>query len=165
MPTSAQQNKFDEFQKRPLRDECIKVVKAAISQAGLSASERGSNWGVTVCPDNKTLIRLNVGNVSQMSVQRGFSEKIDPSGDVYYLVVAVQRGALGLLGVPRGLHAWPGFVKHVDDSIIVFGALDRWSDQIFEHQRVVRAMRKHIESATRTLPDSNWHNPLVDDIL
>lgn len=165
MATTAQQDKFDEFQKRPLREECIEIVRTAITKSGLNVADRGSTWGVTVCPDNKTLIRLNVGNVSQMSVQRGFAEKIDPSGDVYFIVVAVRRNALGILGAPRGLHVRSGFVKHVEDSAIVFGALDRWSDRIFEHKRVVRAMRQHVESATRKLPDSNWHNPLVEAML
>lgn len=165
MPTPAQQDKFGEFQKRPQRFDGIKVLKNVISHSELSSADRGTTWGVTVCPDRDTLIRLNVGNVSQFSIQRGISKTIDPTGNIFFVVLAVHRGALGIRGVPRGLQERTGFTKHVDESIIIFGPMDRWSERIFERPRVVRAMRKHVQVALRTLPDTNWHNPLVDSLI
>jgi len=74
MPTRPQTEKFAKFQEEPLSQNCIDLAKATISAASLSLSERGRTWGVTVCPDPESLIRLNVGNLAQMSVQKFFSK-------------------------------------------------------------------------------------------
>lgn len=165
MPTRPQTEKFAKFQEEPLNQSCIELVKATISVADLSLSDRGRTWGVTVCPDPESLIRLNVGNVAQMSVRRNFSPKADPSGEVHFVVMAVKRSTLGPRGVPRGLWNRTGFVQHVDDSIFIYGPMERWATKLLKKKRVALAVKSHVDEALRTLPDSNWHNPLVDSLL
>ena len=99
MASEAQQRKFAEFERLQERDEVLRFVASAIRAAALVPSERGSTWGVTVCPDNKTVIRLNVGNVAQLSIYRG--EHMDIS-------IAVCKDAMGLLGLPGSLSSQEG---------------------------------------------------------
>jgi len=165
MASQAQTAKFQGFQEHHLRDQSLKVLKQAIEVAELPFSDLGDTWGVTVCVDPKTIFRLNVGNVSQLSVYRGFNEKRDPTGKVFYLYLAVVDRELGVLGEPRGLRWDKGFVQHVDDSAQLSGPFDKWGTKIFERKGIARAFRSHAQAAVRRLPNANWHNPLIDDLL
>jgi hypothetical protein len=156
MAPQAQLTKFAEFEQLPVRDEVLAFVAAAIKAADLIPSERGSTWGVTVCPDRKTVHRLNVGNVAQMSVYRG--EPMDIS-------IAVCHDAIGLLGLPVSLSSQEGFVRCVDDSVLLYGNFDEWSTRVFKKKRIVRAFALHAQHAHRRMADTNWHNPLINDLL
>ena len=81
------------------------------------------------------------------------------------MVLAVERSSLGPRGVPRGLRDRTGFVQHVDDSKMIYGPMDRWATKLLKKNRVARAVKSHIVEALRTLPDTNWHNPLVESLL
>lgn len=165
MATDIQRKNFDKFQESPLRNEAIEFVKAAITAAGLTESERGVSWGVTVCSDRETVIRLNVGNVAQLSVRHGRVAKRDPLGSRERISVAVRQRALGWLGIPGSLSDEEGFVLWVDDSIILRGYFDEWARQFFKKKRLAMAFTQHAEEANKRMPDSNWHNPLVDALL
>ncbi len=165
MATDIQQKKFDEFQESQLRHEAIEFVKAAIAAAGLAESERGVTWGVTVCPDKETIIRLNVGNIAQLSVRQGRVAKKDSLGSRERITVAVRKQALGWLGIPGSLSDQAGFVDWVDDSIILRGYFDQWASRFFKKKRLAVAFADHARAAHKRMPDVNWHNPLVDALI
>jgi len=165
MATDTQQKKFAKFQEAQLREEAIEFVKAAIAAAKLAESERGVTWGVTVCPDNETIIRLNVGNIAQLSVLHGWVTKNDPSGNRGRISVAVRKRSLGWLGIPGSLGDQVGFVDWVDDSIVLTGYLDQWASRFFKKKRLAAAFADHAREARKRMPDSNWHNPMVDQLL
>ena len=165
MATQAQTDKFQKFQQHQLQYESLQVLHRAIEVAELPLTDIGDTWGVTVCVDPRTIFRLNVGNVSQLSVFKGSNEKRDPTGEIYYLYFAVVDRQLGILGEPRGLRWRRGFVDHVDDSVELSGPFENWHTRIFEKKGVTRAFRAHAQAALRRLPNPNWHNPLVDDLL
>lgn len=165
MATDRQQKNFDKFQELQLRHEAIDFVKAAIAAAGLAESERGVTWGVTVCPDSETIIRLNVGNISQLSVRYGRVAKKDPAGSRERITVAVRKRALGWMGIPGSLSDQEGFPDWVDDSIILRGYFDQWANRFFKKKRLALAFAEHAREAHKRMPDANWHNPLVDALL
>lgn len=165
MATAPQQDKFSKFQSHPLRDPSLQLLSQAIEVAGLSFAEIGKTWGVTVCVDANTVIRLNVGNISQMSVFKGNRPKLDPTGTVFFLYLAVVDKDLGIFGEPRGLRRLNGFKDHVDQSIQLSGPFDDWHRKLFNNKRVCRAFTSHAQNALKGLPNPQWHNPLVNDLL
>jgi len=79
--------------------------------------------------------------------------------------IAVCKDAIGLLGLPGSLSSQEGFPRWVDDSILVYGEFGKWSTRLFKKKRIVRAFALHARQAHRKMADSNWHNPLVNDLL
>ena len=165
MPTAPQEQKFAKFQQHPLRNETLTLVKTAIAVAELSMGDIGKTWGATVCPDSNTAIRLNVGNVAQMSIRKGNFPKLDPTGQQFFVTLAVRKRKLGILGCPRHLYPSTGFTNWVDDSIILSGLFEKWHSELFDNKKLARAFQAHAQAALRKMPNSNWHNPLVDDLL
>ena len=162
MPTTAQQKKFDAFLKHPLYDQALEVLKRAISEGGLEREQMGKSWGITVCPDNMTIVRVNCGNLSLLDVFHGL---IDPEDEKTYIRMAVIDDELGILGPPRGLAMYEGFAAHVENSILLVGPWDKWSRKIFDNKKICKAFKAHALAAKRTLPNPNWHNPLIEALL
>jgi len=165
MATTAQNEKFSKFQSHHLRESSLQLLRQAIEVAELPHSDIGHTWGVTVCVDPKTVIRLNVGNVSQFSVFKGGRPKVDPTGTVYFLYLAVVEKDLGVLGEPKGLRMLNGFETHVKDSVQLSGPFDDWCTKLFDNKRVCRAFTTHAQQALRGMPNPQWHNPLVNDLI
>jgi hypothetical protein len=163
--STAQEEKFAKFQRQPEGPAAIALVRKAIQVASLSDSDRGVSWGVTVCPDSDSLIRLNVGNVAQLSVTKGRKTRLNPSGEVYTVVAAVLESKLGFFGAPRGLETHGGFPKWVDGSATLQGSFEIWATKLFNKSKVAQAFAAHAEIAKRNFADKNWHNPLVDQLL
>ncbi len=148
-----------------MHNETLELVKTAISVAGLSMEDIGKTWGVTACPDSNTPIRLNVGNVAQMSVMKGGYPKLDRTERLHLISLAVSDRQFGILGHPRNLHKGGGFKKFVDDSVVLYGLFEKWHSELFNNKRIARAFRTHAQAALKGMPNSNWHNPLMDDLL
>lgn len=165
MASSAQEEKFAKFQRQPEGSAAIALVRKAIEVASLSDSDRGVSWGVTVCPDSDSLIRLNVGNVAQLSVRKGRKTRFDPSGEMYAIVAAVVESNLGFFGAPRGLETHGGFPKWVDGSATLQGPFEIWATKLFDKSKVADAFAAHASIAKRNFADKNWHNPLVNPLL
>ena len=165
MATTAQEEKFAKFHRQPEGPAAIALVRKAIKIALLNDSDRGVSWGVTVCPDSDSLVRLNVGNVAQLSVTKGRKTRFDPSGETYTIVAAVLESKLGFFGAPRGLETHGGFPKWVDGSATLQGPFETWATKLFDKSKVADAFAAHADIAKRNFADKNWHNPLVDQLL
>lgn len=165
MATDAQRKKLTAFESHPLRVPALALLRRAISEAHLEPDTRGVSWGATVCVDSKTVIRLNCGNVAQLDVRKDVSEKLDPTGKVYFITLAVIDSRMGFRGAPRGIAQGRGFIQHVDDSAILYMPFESWHNKIFDERRISSAFRAHASAALRNLPNRNWHNPLTDALL
>ena len=165
MVSKAQEEKFAKFQRQPEGPAALALVRQAIKVASLIDRDRGTSWGVTVCPDSNSLIRLNVGNVAQLSVSKGRPTRSDPDGKSYFIIAAVQEPKLGIMGSPRGLETHGGFPKWVDGSATLQGPFEVWANKLFDKKKVVQAFAAHAERAKRNFADKNWHNPLVNPLL
>ena len=162
MPSPAQQKKFETFLKHPLYSPSIELIKKAISVAGLEPEELGKSWGITLCPDNKTVVRVNCGNLALLDITRGL---IDSTDDGTYIRIAVVDDELGRLGSSRGLVFYHGFIDHVENSLLLVAPWDKWSGKIFDNKKICRAFKAHAHAAKRTLPHPNWHNPMAEALL
>lgn len=165
MASDAQRKKFATFESHPLRAPALALLRRAIGEAHLKPEMRGVSWGATVCVDSKTVIRLNCGNVAQLDVRRDVSKKIDPTGKVYFIVLALIGSHLGFRGAPRGVSQGRGFTQHVDDSKILYMPFENWHNKIFDERRVASGFEAHASAALRNLPNLNWHNPLTNALL
>ena len=162
MTSPAQQKKFETFLKHPLHVTALELVKQAIAAAALEQGELGKSWGVTLCPDNKTVIRLNCGNISLLDVSHG---SFEPDDDDIYIKMAVIDEELGILGPPRSIAMYEGFTAHVESSMLLMAPWDKWSGKIFDNKKICRAFKAHAHAAKRTLPHPNWHNPMAEALL
>ncbi len=165
MATDAQRKKMTAFGSHPLRESVLALLRRAIDEAGLDRDLRGVSWGTTVCVDSRTVVRLNCGNVAQLDVRRDLSKKLDPTGKVYFITLAVVGSSLGVRGAPRGVARGRGFLQHVQDSEILYMPFDDCHSTIFDEERVARGFRAHAQAALRNLPNQNWHNPLLNSLL
>ena len=162
MATPAQQKKLEAFLKHPLKPAVLELLKQAIAGAELEPGEMGKSWGITLCPDAKTVVRLNCGNIALMDVTRGL---IDPDDDDTYVRITVIDDELGILGPPRGMAVYEGFTNRVETSVFLVGSLDKWSGKIFNNKKICRAFKAHAFASKRSLPNPQWHNPLVEGLL
>jgi len=165
MATDAQRKKLTAFGSHPLREPALALLRRAIDEAGLDRDLRGVSWGATVCVDSRTVIRLNCGNVAQLDVRRDLSKRLDPTGKVYFITLAVVGSYLGIRGTPRGVAQGRGFLQHVENSEILYMPFDDWNSTILDEKRVASGFRAHAQAALRNLPNQNWHNPLLDSLL
>jgi len=57
------------------------------------------------------------------------------------------------------------FANHLEDTFQIYGPMDRWATKLPKKKRVAQAEKSHVDEALRTLPDANWHKPLVEGLL
>lgn len=162
MASAAQQQKFTKFSRLAERDRILVVLETLVSKGELLRSERGDRWGVTVCPDKLTLMRLNAGN-------RCHSDVVDIDG-YWHLRVYVVAGLVGgrvdsHFKLTESTKCRPGF-REVSNSMELRLPLSEANDSLLDDSRVASAFRAHLESGPRrALPNSAWHNPLLDPLL
>ncbi|MEY4161681.1 MAG: hypothetical protein RI939_410 [Actinomycetota bacterium] len=164
MVTEVQLEKFEAFQVHPLRDRALKLMKSAIEAAGLSLSTLGQDWGVTVCPDRKTVFRINRGNYALLDMRMmALSDGPNPKEEMC-VVLAVVESQLGRRN-PKGTVCFEGFVKHVPDSMVLCAVFDGVGERLLEDKKTCRAFAAHSLTGVRKLPNPKWHNPAVNQLL
>lgn len=162
MASTAQQQKFAKFNRSPECAKITEILRILVAEGGLDTSLRGVQWGVTVCPDAITIMRLNSGN-------RCHADVVDVDGEWYlrlFVVTAMKGGKLDShLKVTPRTRGRLGFVE-VDDSVELRVPLGEASAEMFADERVGKAFRDHLNSGPRkNLPNAAWHNPLLDPLL
>ena len=164
MISDAQRVKFESFQVHPLRDRALRLMRDAINAAGLSLSTLGQDWGVTVCPDKKTVFRINRGNYALLDLRLLPPDDDPDDREELCVVVAVLDTELGRK-IPKGTLDYEGFTKHVKDSLILIAPFDGAGERILEDKKTRRAFAGHAAANVRKLPNPNWHNPAVNQLL
>jgi hypothetical protein len=161
MATAPQQKKFDQFLSLPESAAYVELLKRAIHAAELTSETCGVNWGVTVCPDKDTILRINRGNIALLDLCKGLFEPSDPK---LFIRAAVIDSKLGFT-TPRGIDLYPGFTNRNKESLFAIGTWDKWGTKFFDEKKIARAFKAHSEDSERNLPNPNWHNPLVNSLL
>lgn len=162
MTSAAQQQKFTKFGKLAEADRIVDVLKGLVAAGGLTRASRGTQWGVTVCPDKYALMRLNAGN-------RCHADVVDLRGYWHlrlYVVAPLLNGSLDpKFKVTPGTRAAIGF-KEVPDSLELRIPLGEATGAVANAPHVAKAFKGHINFGTRKeLPNAAWHNPLMDRLL
>jgi hypothetical protein len=162
MSTAAQQQKFAKFSRLGEHEKLVTVLRTLIARGDLSRSDRGTHWGVTVCPDKLTLMRLNAGN-------RCHADVVDVGGIWHLRIYVIAKLTDGRVDphfkLTKNTKCARGFTE-VPDSLEIRVPLSECTVELLGDHRVVEAFRAHLGSGSRkTLPNSAWHNSLVDQIL
>ncbi len=129
------------------------ACRAVVSAAGLRQDQLGTHWGVTVCVEQGSQVRLNVGNRILFEV----------TDDNRYDVFLIHGSRIPFRWIRYG-EVRGGFAQ-VKDSIVL--RADRVKDvQSFVGARgIAEKLSAHAEASWRTLPKADWHNPLVTPLL
>jgi len=155
-PSNVQTAKYEKFLAHPLKEKAIEYLNLIVSAARLEPNDLGISWGVTVCTDSKSVLRVNVSNRYLADV---ISSKDRPKGLALMCVI----GEPQILG-PKSMRIRKGF-EAVKDSIILTCALGTDSTRLLSESRVRSALLAHARTSERKLPNSNWHNPLTIDFI
>ena len=155
-PSNVQTAKYNKFLAHPLKEKAIEYLNLIVSAARLELSELGISWGVTVCTDPKSVLRVNVSNRYLADV---IFSKDRPEGLALMCVI----GEPQILG-PRSMRIRKGF-DVVKDSKILICTLGTDSSRLLSESRVRSALQAHAETSARKLPNPNWHNPLTNQLI
>ncbi len=150
-PTDIQKTKFEKFTKHPLRDKAIEFLNYVLVVAGLDIENVGITWGITLCADSKSILRVNTSNRYLVDV---FVTEAYPEGRALMCLI----GEPQVIG-PQSVRVHDGF-KNIENSIIVTCDLGKDSSKLIAEREVQTALRAHANTLVRKLPNSNWHNPL-----
>lgn len=143
---------YQRFEEHPRRDEAVATLQAYLAMigAGLGDDTLGTHWGINVFPHPQTLLRVNVGIVEVLALRVK-----DP-------VLVYFQGEQ-----PSPM---PSFADEMLDGLktaqpnytlkIPFGRLA----EAFGDEMLAAAARARVEAVWRTLPKSNFHNPLCDGL-
>ncbi len=110
-PSNVQTAKYNKFLAHPLKEKAIEYLNLIVSAARLELSELGISWGVTVCTDPKSVLRVNVSNRYLADV---IFSKDRPEGLALMCVI----GEPQILG-PRSMRIRKGFDVVKDSKILI----------------------------------------------
>ncbi len=150
-PTDVQKTKFEKFTKHPLRDKAVEFLNYVIVVADLDIENIGITWGITLCADSKSILRVNTSNRYLVDV---FVTKAYPEGRALMCLI----GEPQVIG-PQSMRVHDGF-KNIENSIIVTCDLGKDLSKLIAEREVQTALRAHANTFVRKLPNPNWHNPL-----
>ena len=155
-PSNVQTAKYKKFLAHPLKEKAIEYLNLIVSSARLELNDLGITWGVTVCTDSKSVLRVNVSNRYLADV---ISSMDRPEGLALMCVI----GEPQILG-PRSMRIRKGF-DVVKDSKILTCTLGTDSTRLLSESRVRSALLAHARTSERNLPNPNWHNPLTTELI
>lgn len=150
-PTDVQKTKFEKFTKHPLKDKAVEFLNYVVIVADLDIKNVGITWGVTLCADSKSILRVNTSNRYLADV---FVTKAYPEGRALMCLI----GEPQVIG-PQSMRVHDGF-KNIENSKIVTCDLGKDSSRLISESDVQSALKAHANTFVRKLPNPNWHNPL-----
>ena len=156
IPTEAQSAKFKKFMAHPLKEKAIAHLNLIVTAANLNLNDLGVTWGITLCVDTKSVLRVNVSN---RYLADAIFSKTQPEG----LAILCVIGEPQILG-PMSMRIHSGF-KNIKDSMILTCELGRDSTRLLSEREVQRGLTAHANTLVRNLPNSNWHNPLSASLV
>ncbi len=140
----------------PLQEKAVEYLNLIVAAAGLDSNDLGVTWGVTVCTDTKSVLRVNVSNRYLADVI--FSKSL-PDGLALMCVI----GEPQILG-PKSMRVHNGF-KNIKDSTVLTCNLGKDSNSLISENLVKSALLAHAQTSVRNLPNPNWHNPLTASLI
>ena len=151
--TQVQIDKYEKFLKDPRSRKVIKFLRAAVAAAELKDEDRGVRWGVTVYPEKAYIARLNAANRIVLQIDTGGRVSI------YYI-----EQELGRRYFPKFWVRYDGFKKISGSKEAYFFRISH-AKRALKNKQFRRADEAHAKTQWRTLPDTNWHNPLTNSFL
>ena len=151
--TQVQIDKYEKFLSDPRSPKVIKFLRAAVAAAELKDEDRGVCWGVTVYPEKAYIARLNVANRIVLQIDTGGRVSI------YYI-----EQELGRRYFPKFWVRYDGFKKISGSKEAYFFRISH-AKRALKNKQFRRAYEAHAKTQWRTLPDTNWHNPLTNSFL
>ena len=151
--TQVQIDKYEKFLKDPRSRKVIKFLRAAVAAAELKDEDRGVRWGVTVYPEKAYIARLNAANRIVLQIDTGGRVSI------YYI-----EQELGRRYFPKFWVRYDGFKKISGSKEAYFFRISH-AKKALKNKQFRRAYEAHAKTQWRTLPDTNWHNPLTNSFL
>ena len=157
--TGVQQEKFELFMAHELKTPSIEFLNQIVDVANLSQSDLGTDWGVTLCPTDATVLRINIGNWEFARV--GSHSDIGTSA----AMMAITGKPTWTLGLPSSF-AWQTGSESIENDVCLWTALGKHSTKTLSKKRIQVALKAAaVARRVRALPNSNWHNPLSEQIL
>ena len=158
-PTGVQQEKFELFMAHELKTLSIEFLNQIVEVANLSQSDLGKVWGVTLCPTDAAVLRINIGNWEFARV--GSHSGIGTSA----AMMAIIGKPTWTLGLPSSL-IWKKGFEGIEKDVVLWTALGKHSTKTLSKKRIQVALKAAaVARRVRALPNSNWHNPLSEQIL
>ena len=155
-PTDIQKKKFEKFSKHPLKDKAVEFLNYVIAVADLDIEDLCITWGVTLCADSKSVLRVNVSNRYLADI---FVSKSYPDGRALMCLI----GEPQVIG-PQSMRIHDGF-ENIENSVIITCDLGTDSSRLISEQTVQSALKAHANTSVRKLPNANWHNPLSVSLM
>ena len=155
-PTEPQSTKFKKFMAHPLKEKAIAYLNLIVTAANLNLNDLGVTWGITLCVDAKSVLRVNVSNRYLADV---IFSKAAPDGRALMCVI----GEPLILGL-KSMRVRSGFTA-IKDSTILTCDLGEDSNRLLLDSRVRRALAAHANTFVKNLPNPNWHNPLASSLI
>jgi hypothetical protein len=153
--TESQRTKFDQFSRLLDADEIIESLLEIVACTELTDDELGETWGITLCPEEKVLARVNTGSGALAEVlQSG-------RGLVFRIMVIGEFEIPGFIGDSAFLN--PGF-ESVEGSVMVSVLSERLLDLI-DLPGVDGRVAAHAAIGDQKLPRTSWHNPMSEILL
>lgn len=155
-PTELQSAKYEKFMKHPLKEKAVEYLNLIVTAANLDLDDLGVTWGVTLCVDAKSVLRVNVSNRYLADV---IYSKAKPDGVALMCVI----GKPPIAG-PRSMHVHNGF-HTIKNSTILTCDLGGDSTSLISEIAVKNALKAHANTQVRKIPNPKWHNPHSESLI
>ena len=158
--TDVQKRKYEKFINHEFKDESVEFLNQIIEYSELKFSDIGITWGVTVMPDAKTLIRVNIGNYEFVNVSQS------KSGEECRVLICVKGKPRLPVLIPKSLSVRKSGFKLLVDDFAMYMTLGKDSAKMLGMKDIQAAIREGAKSRMKKgLPNSNWHNPMTEELI
>ena len=158
--TDVQKRKYEKFLNHEFKDESVEFLNQIIEHSELKFSDIGITWGVTVLPDAKTLIRVNIGNYEFVNVSQS------KSGEECRVLICVKGKPRLPVLIPKSLSVRKSGFKLLVDDFAMYMTLGKDSSKMLGMKNIQAAILQGAKSRMlRDLPNPNWHNPMTEKLI
>jgi hypothetical protein len=160
-----QRSQFEKFLKLEGAEEGLKALRIVSEVAGLNPMDIGVTWGVTVCVDKDTFIRLNVADYSLFDVRQPSKPPLQRKSTLAYLPqtrTTNLRLLLSGMTYSRGFRKLPQGESLKNSTVcwFSFGKLE----QLLVQSVFTAGVKAHVDARPRVIFKSR-HNPFVGEAI
>lgn len=160
-----QRSQYEKFLKTEGTEEGLRALRIVSEVAGLNPIDIGVTWGVTVCVDKDTFVRLNVADYSLFDVREPSEPLLQRKSTLAYLPqtrLSSSRLLLSGMTFSRGFTTLPQGESLKKSSVcrFSFGKLD----QLVERTEFADAVKAHVDARSRKMFKGR-HNPFVGEAI
>ena len=160
-----QRSQFEKFLKLEGAEEGLKALRIVSEVAGLNPMDIGVTWGVTVCVDKDTFIRLNVADYSLFDVRQPSKPPLQRKSTLAYLP---QTRTTNLRLLLSGMTFSSGFRKLPQGESLKKSSVCWFSfgklNQLIERTAFADSVKAHVDARNRKIFKAR-HNPFVGEAI